>query len=94
MAGLFGLRGVLLVSSQLATASTIGFGDKKPPPLRDVILARPGNTYEKLKRDSNKRLKAEEKRESKRVRKTTKQSGGPTTPADDPKLTDEDCALS
>ena len=83
-----------MVSSLLAAAITIRLGDKKPPPLRDIILARPGNTYEKLKRDSNKRLKAEEKRVSKRVRKATKQSGGPATPADDPKLTDEDCALS
>jgi hypothetical protein len=45
-------------------------------------LARPGNTYEKLKRDSNKKQKAEEKRESKRVRKATKQSGVPAKPID------------
>jgi hypothetical protein len=50
---------------------------------RGSILARPGNTYEKLKRDSNKKLKAKEKRESKRVRKATKLSGGPAKPADE-----------
>jgi hypothetical protein len=51
---------------------------------RYIILARPGNTFEKLKRDSNKKQKAEEKRESKRVRKATKLSGGPAKQADEP----------
>jgi len=43
-------------------------------------LAKPQNTFEKMKRDSDKRRKAEEKRESKRVRNAAKQAGGSATP--------------
>ena len=44
-------------------------------------MAKPQNTFEKMKRDSNKRLKAEEKREVKRARKAAKQARGPAKPA-------------
>ena len=60
--------------------------------LRDFILAKPRNTYEKMKRDSDKRRKSEEKRESKRLRKASKQTGGPAGAPPDPHEVDTDGA--
>jgi hypothetical protein len=83
---LFGLKGPTLgyPNAGAGVVSRETDVDKTSPTKRDIILARPGNTYEKLKRDSEKKRKAEEKRESKRVRKATKQSGGPAKPDDEP----------
>jgi len=44
-------------------------------------MAKPQNTFEKMKRDIDKRRKAEEKRESKRVRNAAKQAGPPANPS-------------
>jgi hypothetical protein len=40
-------------------------------------MAKARNTFEKMKRDSDKRRKAEEKREAKRVKNAARQASGP-----------------
>jgi hypothetical protein len=44
-------------------------------------MANARNMFEKMKRDSDKRRNAEEKREAKRVKNAARQAGGPAKPA-------------